>query len=779
MTSIRALSMPAKLGLLVLAAVVMLGAGLIGLSAYVVRMDMAGQAQIRQDAHMNVLWETLGDRGDQFRVEDGQLIVGDTVLNGNDALVDEVTAAVGGTATIFMGDLRVATNVTQSDGRTRAVGTRLARGPVYDAVLRDGRPFRGEADILGEPYFTAYDPITNARGEVIGIAYVGLPQAEFLAVVDSVVRHIAVAVVPAALAIGLGAFLLLRRMLQPLGAIAAVMDRLRQDDMTVAVPALDRHDEIGRMARAVEVFKGSFVERERLRGQMVDQDRVADSRREAVRAMVASVERETHSVVDNVEGNVGEMADAAGSMNVAAGSMHADAEEAATAAAEALEAAQTVATAAEELSGSIEEIARQVGESTAVATEAVRLADQTRTVVGGLAETAQRIGQVVSVIDGIAAQTNLLALNATIEAARAGDAGKGFAVVANEVKTLANQTATSTDQIAGQVKAIQDVTGNVCGAIERVTETIHRIGGIAAGIASAVEQQSAATKEIARNVEHTANTSRHVSGRMTRVLEEVDSTGGKAQAVKDMAALLGSKVGELKGTLTRIMRTSSEDADRRNDRRFVCHLPARLSTPMGTVEAVVTNLSAGGLMLGTQIDAALGTPLRVDIPSTGWSLESAVVGISRNGTHLRFADGTSLDPAEAERQSLRSTSAVIAAAKQAHVAFVDRVLGALDGGTELRPSELPDHRGCDFGRWYQAVTDDRIARLPSFIGLDAPHAGVHDAAKRALQGHLNRDRRETERAAADLKGAAAEVQSGLDTLATDILRVMDNASQAA
>jgi methyl-accepting chemotaxis protein len=212
---------------------------------------------------------------------------------------------------------------------------------------------------------------------------------------------------------------------------------------------------------------------------------------------------------------------------------------------------QTVAAATEQLSASINEISRQVAESTNIAGEAVAQAEQTNAGVQALADAAQRIGDVVKLISGIAEQTNLLALNATIEAARAGEAGKGFAVVASEVKSLATQTAKATEEITAQVAAIQGATGASVQAIQAIGGTINRVNQIAAAIAAAVEEQGAATQEIARNVQQASNGTTQVSGHIASVSQAAGETGVAA----------GEVLSSAKG-LARLSEALRDDVDR-------------------------------------------------------------------------------------------------------------------------------------------------------------------------------------------------------------------------
>ena len=504
------------------------------------------QAQARLDANMRVAWELLATKG-TARLDGETLRFGDHAVNGDREIVDKVKALVGGTATIFMGDTRVATNVMKPDG-TRAVGTKLAAGPAHDAVFKDHRPYRGEADIIGTPYFTAYGPIRDAKGDVIGVLFTGVAKGEFLAVVDDMAVSNTIAAVIVVL-LSAGCLLLaVRIVLRPLGRLETAMADLSAGNLTTSIGEMQRRDEIGLMAQSVQAFKDNMIEAKRLRGE---QD-----------AMLRKAEAETKTFMsrtaDDFESAVRTSLDALGAsasgMRATSQSMSATAEEAghqatavATAAEEATANVQTVASATEKLSASIAEIGRQVTESTRIAGQAVDEANRTNVTVQGLSAAAHKIGDVVKLISDIASQTNLLALNATIEAARAGDAGKGFAVVASEVKSLANQTANATEEIAAQVAAMQGATGEAVEAINSIGGTIGSINAIATTIAAAVEEQGTATQEIARNVQQASQGTGLVSDNIVGVSQAVGATGAAADQVLVAAEALGSQAATLRG----------------------------------------------------------------------------------------------------------------------------------------------------------------------------------------------------------------------------------------
>jgi methyl-accepting chemotaxis protein len=335
-----------------------------------------------------------------------------------------------------------------------------------------------------------------------------------------------------ALAVTIAGFLIVhRRVSSPIRRLTEVMRRLAQHDLTVELQDAGRTDEIGDMSRAVEVFKQSMIEADRVAAEQQTEQGRKERRQVVIEGFITAFDQSVTESLRSLASASTELQTTAQSMSVTAEQTSSKSTTVAAVSEEASTNVQTVAAATEQLSASIHEISRQVAESTNIAGEAVAQAERTNVEVQALADAAQRIGEVVKLISGIAGQTNLLALNATIEAARAGEAGKGFAVVASEVKSLATQTAKATEEITAQVAAIQGATGSSVQAIQAIGGTIGRVNQIAAAIAAAVEQQGAATQEIARNVQQASAGTTEVSGHIASVSQAASETGSAAGEV--------------------------------------------------------------------------------------------------------------------------------------------------------------------------------------------------------------------------------------------------------
>jgi methyl-accepting chemotaxis protein len=332
----------------------------------------------------------------------------------------------------------------------------------------------------------------------------------------------------------------------PIKRMTGAMGRLAQHDLATEIEGVGRKDEIGQMAAAVQVFKTSMIEGDRLKAEQEEEQRRQQARSVKMDDLTKSFETSVSGIVQGVASQAVQMESSAQSMSATAEETTKQASAVAAASEQSSANVQTVASATEELSSSISEIGRQVGHSSQITANAVAEAGKAGEMVQGLVSASQKIGEIVALINDIADQTNLLALNATIEAARAGEAGKGFAVVAAEVKNLATQTSKATEEIGAQITAVQGATQDAVRAIDTISKTIGEIDNIATTIAAAVEEQGAATKEIARNVEEAAKGTQEVSSNIGGVTEAANGTGAAAAQVLTAAQALTGQSGRLK-----------------------------------------------------------------------------------------------------------------------------------------------------------------------------------------------------------------------------------------
>jgi methyl-accepting chemotaxis protein len=338
-----------------------------------------------------------------------------------------------------------------------------------------------------------------------------------------------------------------RSIVPPIMQMVGAMGKLASGDHSVGIPATDKRDEIGMMAKAVVVFKENMIKAAELAAKEAEAIKHRMARANKVNELTDGFDAGISSVLRSVASASTELQATASQMTATAEETSAQATAVAAATEEASANVQTVAAASEELASSVTEISRQVEQSASIAQKAVAEADRTNTTVQGLQSDAAGIGDVVKLISEIASQTNLLALNATIEAARAGDAGRGFAVVAAEVKNLAEQTAKATDQISSQVASIQASSGEAVTAIRGISATIKQMNEIAAAIASAVEEQGSATQEIARNVQQAAAGTTEISSNVTGVRQAAGDTGAAAQQVLSASGELSKQSEMMRG----------------------------------------------------------------------------------------------------------------------------------------------------------------------------------------------------------------------------------------
>jgi methyl-accepting chemotaxis protein len=488
-----------------------------------------------------------------------------SVLVSNGLATGHVTPEILQNYTKFIGGIDAAWNALQTVSAGADLPSSLTAAmaesktayfdPQYMA-LRDrliNASLKGEKAELTAEQWT---PITVKRmGTAVAVAERALEAAkDYTSAQHSAAeRALAwqLALLVSALALTCGAMMTVtRRVINPLQTIRDAMLKVASGDLSVDTGYTQRRDEIGALAGALETFKQQATDKVRIEAQERERNASAMTRQKAIEGYVGEFEGMVRHTLQELGAASSQMRSTSAGMSAVSSQTNARVEVAERASGEASMSVESVASASEELSASINDISRQAAHAAGIASRAVNQARETDGTVQGLAKTASRIGEVVGLINTIAAQTNLLALNATIEAARAGEAGRGFAVVASEVKSLASQTAKATEDISEQIADIQKVANEAIDAIKGIGSIIGEVNEVATAIAAAVQEQGAATQEITRSTQHAAQGTKNVSENISGVKADADAAAAAAQDVKQASQTLETQSQQLGSHVT-------------------------------------------------------------------------------------------------------------------------------------------------------------------------------------------------------------------------------------
>lgn len=441
------------------------------------------------------------------------------------------------------------------------------------------------------------------------------------------------------LLLGAAAVVTVSPMASALAAMSAALDALAKGNFDIKLSGLRRTDELGDMARAIEQFKLKTAQKAREAASLEDEQRQVAERikSQALQGMAEAVEREASAAVSEVARGSADMAGNAKSMSDNALALQQNSTSVAAAAEQALANTQTAARASAQLAASISQISAQVSSSRQLTRKAVAASADAQSTIGQLSDAADKVGAVTSLISEIASQTNLLALNATIEAARAGEAGRGFAVVASEVKSLAEQTAKATSEIAQQIAGIQNSTRASVDAIGVIGEAIRNVETVTSGIADAIDAQTSVTTEISRTVEETAIAAREVASQIASVSRDATEAGRHSSDIRDGSSDIAKKVDDLRNTLVRVIRTSTTDVNRRLSSRLNLNCPGTLSLHGRAVPVTVRNIAVGGALLeAVPPTLSVGAPVTLAIDGLTSDLTGAVTRVNGSSALVQF-----------------------------------------------------------------------------------------------------------------------------------------------
>jgi methyl-accepting chemotaxis protein len=552
MRQFGALSIRSKLiGVLSLFIAGMVGLGLFDL--YSVRTIHGLMGEVQQNWMPGVRWATA------LKTEAGEVraAVFEHILAANETGMDAAEKKFAAALESVAAAGREVEQRLSSADEKRLFEEFTANWQRYQAALKDilGYSRQYAKDAAGLYYNEKADAFIDkalaAADDVVALKTAGADAANLLAdgAVRSAIQSVGTIVVLTLFLAAFAAFGLIRSIGAGIASVVAPMRALAAGDLAVEIPHRGRSSEVGLIADAVQVFKEALAQKRRLDEGVAEEGEAKARRARRLEEITQRFETSVGALSEALSASSDEMETTARSLAETAEETNRQALDVSAFADQTSLNVQTVAGATDELAASIREITRQITESSRTASAAVVNVKHTDEIIQSLAVAAQRIGNVVALISGVASQTNLLALNATIEAARAGDAGKGFAVVAAEVKALANQTTAATNEIAAQVDHIQAATAGGVAAIREVDQIISGMNGTSVAVAAAMEEQGVATQEIARNVQHAALGTRQVSGSMQTVKGAAGEAGDAAQRVLEAARGLARHSSDLKREL--------------------------------------------------------------------------------------------------------------------------------------------------------------------------------------------------------------------------------------